>query len=395
MAGACIEDYQWLVSAAGCVWMDRIAAAHESLVNLTVSLRRELPPVRVHLLLEQRELRARGRVKFAAAERMFFTRRSLEQATDQHLARYKSWRFGRAARVADLCCGIGGDLLALAACGPAVGVDRDPLMTLLAEANAASLGASQATVRTGDASRVDLCEFDAWHIDPDRRSTGGRISQPQFAEPSWETIERMLAARPNAAIKLAPAADLANVDLSHLERQWLGSRRECRQQVVWSGALARHPGQRSVAVVNEDPTAPAELMATSCDPVPSCTAAQRYVHAPHAAVRAARLVTELAHQYDLALLDPRCPYLTSDQVIDTPLADTFVVIADLAFDRRRLRAVLKARDLNAVEIKKHGAEIVPEKLRRQLRGTGATPATLLITRRGDRTMVTVATRGHG
>ena len=81
----------------------------------------------------------RAREKFSQAERMFFTRKGLEQATDEQFAAYKASRFSDAGRVADLCCGIGGDLLALAAAAAAVAFDLDPVACLLAEANAAAL----------------------------------------------------------------------------------------------------------------------------------------------------------------------------------------------------------------------------------------------------------------
>ncbi len=66
---------------------------------------------------------------------MFFTARGLEQATDEIVAACTASRFPRGLPLAELCCGIGGDLLALAHRGPVVGVDRDPAAAILADAN--------------------------------------------------------------------------------------------------------------------------------------------------------------------------------------------------------------------------------------------------------------------
>ena len=61
------------------------------------------------------EARRRGAAKFTRADRMWFEPTGLEQATAEPVARHKAARFaGRAATVVDLCCGIGGDTLALA-----------------------------------------------------------------------------------------------------------------------------------------------------------------------------------------------------------------------------------------------------------------------------------------
>ena len=45
----------------------------------------------------------------------------------------------RSRRRYDLCCGIGGDLLALAEHGETIGVERDPVTAYLAEANGRQL----------------------------------------------------------------------------------------------------------------------------------------------------------------------------------------------------------------------------------------------------------------
>ena len=70
--------------------------------------------------LTQHRLRARARVKFGPlADRMWFTAAGLEQATRAGVADRHASRFAGvgARRVLDLCCGIGGDLLALGRAG--------------------------------------------------------------------------------------------------------------------------------------------------------------------------------------------------------------------------------------------------------------------------------------
>src|SRR5688500_5566620 len=108
------EDYRWLIGPTAAEWLTEAAAWNGSSVALTARLRQSLPAPRAHLVLEQVQLRQKAREKFAAASRMFYTKLALEQATDESVAGYKASRFPAAGRVADLCCGIGGDLLSLA-----------------------------------------------------------------------------------------------------------------------------------------------------------------------------------------------------------------------------------------------------------------------------------------
>src|SRR5690606_18825301 len=109
-------------------------------------------------------------------------------------------------RIYDLCSGIGGDLLSLAAVGATAGFDLDPVSALFAEANAVALGLANVEVQIGDVSAVDLTACAAWHIDPDRRPQGRRTTHVEFHEPSATALGEMLERNSNAAIKLAPAA---------------------------------------------------------------------------------------------------------------------------------------------------------------------------------------------
>ena len=70
--------------------------------------------------------------------------------------------------LADLCCGIGGDAIALARAGIRVlAVDRDPLACAAARANAEALGLAELIeVRCADVTEVDTAGYDAVFVDP-------------------------------------------------------------------------------------------------------------------------------------------------------------------------------------------------------------------------------------
>ena len=201
-----IADYRWLVSPEAEKWL---AEAHNSaldsgtkgLVRLTEQLRSKLPPGRVHLVLEQIELREKAREKFPNPGQMFFTPQGLEQATDAWIAAYKAARFQRGELVADLCCGIGGDAMALSGRGPVRAVDRDPATAILVAANLRDQ--STAEVITSDVRESSLGNSAAWHIDPDRRPAGRRTTKVALHEPGPEVLARLLAACPDGAIKFS------------------------------------------------------------------------------------------------------------------------------------------------------------------------------------------------
>ncbi|MGH3867633.1 MAG: hypothetical protein ACRDQ4_16155 [Pseudonocardiaceae bacterium] len=69
------------------------------------------------------------------------------EVTSEVIARHRARRFEGAARVADLCCGIGGDLLALAGRRDVLAVDRDPLHLRMATLNADAYGVADGVHR--------------------------------------------------------------------------------------------------------------------------------------------------------------------------------------------------------------------------------------------------------
>lgn len=339
---------------------------------LVAELRKALSPERAHLVLEQVELRLRAREKFAGAEQMFFTRKGLEQTTDEQIAVYKASRFPPEQPVADLCCGIGGDTLALAARGWAVGVDRDPAVALLAQANC-----PRAEVRTTEVAAFPLAEASAWHIDPDRRPAGKRTSRIELHEPSLEVLEAMRMSNPHAAMKLAPAGEVPEEWATSGEREWIGSRGECRQQVVWFGALARYFGEHAATIV--DARGGTRTIHGQRD-LDSDLASEpaRFVYEPHAAVLAAHLQGALAAKHGLTALAARIAYFTGDSLIADPALDAFEVVAVLPLDRKRLKSLLRERGIGRLEVKKRGVDIAPDELRKAVIGTGDEQATLLV-----------------
>src|SRR3954467_7412065 len=116
-----IADYEWLTGNEAGAVLAELAVDNIPLHTAISRLRGRFTSNQTHLLLEQTELRRRATAKFTQAHQMFFTRVGLEQATDQWVSRYKASRFTveRAGAspppflIADLCCGIGGDLQAL------------------------------------------------------------------------------------------------------------------------------------------------------------------------------------------------------------------------------------------------------------------------------------------
>ena len=377
MAFGSIDDFRWLVSADASPYLERAAAESAELVRLAQSLRRQLSAERTHWILEQVTLRPHAQDKFHRANQMFFTRTLLEQATDERIAVYKARRFPADQPVVDLCCGLGGDMIGLGQRGPVQGVDHDPIAAVLAEANNAVYGQVGSTLRVADVAEIAHEETGLWHIDPDRRPAGQRTTHVELFQPSLDVLERLRRRQPNGAIKLAAATLVPDFWLAETEREWIGSRRECRQQVAWFGALARCPALRRATVVGShgDPCSVTGQPDTDLD---RTSPIRRFLFEPHAAVLAAQLTGSLAAKHQLSLIAHGIAYLTGDEPVASPLLAVFDVLEVLPFDLRQLRAALAARHIGRLEIKARGVDVDPASLRNQLKPRGDEEMTLLI-----------------
>jgi predicted RNA methylase len=384
-----ISDYHWLTGDEAEVMLNELAASALPLHTAVGRLRRHLSPERTHLVAELVELRRRAAAKFSNAERMFFTRTTLEQATDENIARYKAFRICQrtgsinarcTSPIADLCCGIGGDLLSLAEQGTVIAVDRNPIVAHLASANMrAVVPSSDVQFHTIDVADMNLDDVDAWHIDPDRRANSRRITSLEFCQPDAAAMERLLRRVQHAVIKLAPATKVPDAWNEDCELEWISRGGECRQQLAWHGNLAESPGQhRATILTAARGLAARTLVGTPNDSTPIAPRLSQYIFDVDSAVLAARLKGTLAAMHNLQALDTGPTYLTGD----TPIADAaltcFQVDDILPLRPQSVAKYLRGRHVGQLEIKKRGVDVVPEKLRRELKLRGDNAATLII-----------------
>jgi hypothetical protein len=288
---------------------------------------------------------------------------------------------------ADLCCGIGGDLLALAKIRPVVGVDRDPVTAHFAAVN------SGATVHRIEAEQLDFNGMSALHIDPDRRPTGRRTTSLETTEPNLSAIESFIAQVPDAAVKLAPATRVPAAWSDRCELEWISRDRECRQLVAWHGGLAQFPGQHRATILPAACGSAARTITGQPNhPISVVPKVNQYVFDLDPAVLAANLKGALAFQFALSSLADGPSYLTGPRPIHDAAIACFDVDDVFPFDTAKLARHLADRAIGQLEIKKRGVDLDPDRLRRELNLRGDNVATLLVTRAGERTIAILAHR---
>jgi len=388
-----LDSWRWLVSDDAARWLKLASDEQAPAPAAAREMRRHLDAERTRLVFEQVELRRRAAKKFTRAAEMCFTRRALEQATDERVARYKAQKISTPLLV-DACCGIGGDLLSLSSrANKVTAVDIDPVMTLLAAENTRIHGIQHIDFQTRDVASLNDLSNSLIHIDPDRRSLGRRVSNIDGYEPGPSAIRRLTLAARGAAIKLAPAAEVPDEWAAAGQREWIQCAGECRQQVLWLGELASVGGLRVATVVNNNTGECADRIEGFARlPPQSAPGPARYIYDPASAVLAAGLLDDLAHKLGLLRAAVQCSYLTSDNLVRSALVAAFLVQDVIPFDIKRLKRYVREHQLGRLEIKKRGVDVQPEKILRTLRVDGDQSATILIARLNKRVMAIVGQR---
>ena len=349
--------------------------------------------------LTQSRLRARAVGKFGDfAGGMIFTPDGLEQATRLEVAAQHAQRFRAAGvrHVLDLGCGIGADAMALAGLDLQVtAVDADELTAAIAGVNLRHWPGARTTVGRVEDRRLPTGEgarhAGAW-LDPARRTPGvadargrtRRVFSLEAISPSWSTVQGIARDLPATGAKLSPSFPHGALPPG-VEAQWTSYAGEVLECALWWGPLAQRAGRS--AMVLRGGGAPAQrAVVTEADasgPAPTAgglSGLGPWLYEPDRAVIRAGLTGALTAATDGVELSAGVGYVAADRCVDLPWARRYSVTEAMPLNVKALRAWLRDRGVGRLTIKKRGVSIDADALRRQLRLSGDSELTVVLTR---------------
>jgi THUMP domain-like len=397
------DDLLQLLTLEGLALLGRVHYDDKAdVLKLVSTLRAEgHDPALVAAVLSQAKLRRRAASKFGEfAESMLFTEAGLEQATRLNVAAQHAERFRAAGitQVADLGCGIGTESMALASLGLTVtAFEIDEVTAAVASYNLAPFDSAE--VNQADVTTLDTDAFEALMFDPARRELGGpareravRKFNPGDYSPNFDWVLEQARKRPTG-IKLGPGHPHEGIP-AYAEAQWVSVDGDLVECTLWFGSVAREGVARSALLLGKSGT---HELTSGTHVRTDAPLGERgeYVHEPDAAIIRSHLVGELAEQLGANLFAPEIAYLSTNIQVSSPWMRSYRVLDELAFDRKRLKAYLRERNIGVLEIKKRGSDVSPEALRKEMALKGENAATLIVTRVGDahRVLVVEPIRG--
>lgn len=374
----------------------QMAPREEDFLPAFTRLSKEFPAELARAALEIAILRREAAGKFPFAERMFFTREALEQASSWEVCTYRAERYRGFERLADLSCSIGSDTLALAKISPTVGIDYDWRRLTLARANARALwlagraGFAQADLRAGLPldHKGRAGRRTALFFDPGRRRGGRRMRSVRAYAPPLEVVERWLPYFPALGVKISPGVDLRETAAYEAEVEFISLRGQLKEAVLWFGPL-RSASRRATVLPEAVSLTERDLPQYGEGEGLGLSEPLGYLYEPDPAILRAGLVAVVGRQLGARQLDAEIAYLTGEEWVETRWARGWRIEGWMPFSLKRLRAALRERGVGRVTVKKRGSPLTPEALIRDLRLKGNEERVVFVTRLKGKPIVVV------
>jgi len=366
-------------------WLQLLRPEHASLVTLAehtepsnlselTALRKQAGPELARIALALAEARQKAKLKFPAkAQTLVADPTGVEQASGHAVANHKASRLVKAnvAHVIDLCCGIGGDAMAMTDAGLRItAVDQDPVRAWMAAQNAnchAVTALAQDINVTGQVV----------HIDPARRNHRGRIFKINDYVPSPESLRSIIGKSSGALVKLSPGVSLDELDdaLPPGQLEFISENGRLVQALLWTGDLVSNT-QPCATLITQDQTHTLQSQSIT----PPIGSLDTVIHTADPAVERAGLLGCLCEQYSLQMPHPALGLLTGPEVVTSPWLKAYRVIDQMPWRLNKVQAWLRHHDAGIITVKTRGKAADPDEAQKQLRGLGDTPYTVFIHR---------------
>lgn len=359
-------DWEWkvLTETSGLKLLAELSENATLSVTQIERIKRANGPLLFEAALRVQKSRTKAKLKFPASETLWLDPVRVEQATHQAVATHKARRFAGHA-VADICCGLGGDTMALAKEAKsvlAIDLDVDCLRRLSYNLEKLKLD-NHVVVIQADANLLPLSHKMMIHVDPDRRA-GDRAGRPRFQvdeyQPSKATLLRLMKNHPGGAIKLSPGGDFEMLETAanqsgiktEIEIVSLGA--ECKEATLWFGSLAGG-AQRSATKLPAGVTfhgEPRPLISSThiVEQKPRC------IFEVDPALARAGLSASLADDLQLQVCQNDGSYLSTlhFKEINSPWLVPFEVVEIVKPDRKAVRQALKRQNWPTAVVKTRG-----------------------------------------
>jgi len=330
-------------------------------LKLSEKLSKKFTAQERHALIHYLEILPRIREKFGAD--LICDRLAYEQATAKDISEYKAKLWPSDAKIADLCCGMGGDSFWLSAGIVSSGADIAPERILMFNENMKRLSLPH---RAELQNALDAVGGDFFCIDPARRDG---------LNPDFESILELSKKFCAGMIKLPPAFPENEIP-KESDVLYLGNASDCRECLMLSGAFGK--GMiRASTIDKEWQCEKSELQNISLE----TKTPGAFILEPNPVLVRSHLFLSESKKLGFWQIDSTLAYVSCENLPHK--YDGFAayrIIVQSSLSTNNVKAMLRKHDAGKIILKKRGVEVVPEAEIRRLAPKGEKEYILFYTR---------------
>jgi len=291
-------------------------------------------------------------------------RLAFEQATARDISEYKAKMWQSGAKIADLCCGMGGDSFWLPSGIVASGADIAPERVLMFNENMERLKQPHRAVLQ-NALEVKVGDF--FCIDPARR---------EGLNPSFESVLELSKKFSGGMVKLPPAYPEEELP-KESDILYLGDAKDCRECLMLTGVFGKGIIRAAAICEGEWQCEKDELQNTSL----ALKKLGNFILEPVPVLVRSHLFLSEAKKRGFWQIDSTLAYLSCEEL--SPEHKGFAaykVIDQSSLSTNNVKAMLKKHGIGKLTLKKRGVEVVPETEIHRLSPKGEKEGILFYTR---------------
>ncbi|MDO9576821.1 MAG: methyltransferase domain-containing protein [Candidatus Cloacimonadales bacterium] len=370
--------FDFLQNEANKTFFKKLQESQDFSINSLQKLYDNNPGKPVKDLLSLIGLQRRNQRKIPAGDKYLFTEKGVQQASSTVLAKYHAEKFQEFQSVADLCCGIGMDLIQIAEGKKQVyAVDSDEETFLAAKYNSRTEGLKNITFLQQNAEDFDF-PVKAIFADPDRRPGNKRSIQKDDIQPTLDELVKLRSITENIAIKLSPAMNYKNMkfDFEHTY-EFVSENGTLKEMLLCMGKFAT-PNIRRKAVL-----LPQKIILSERNVQIGVDKIGQYIFEPDAAIIRAGLVQECGAEIGYKLIDEKLALLSGEMQGQSELGKCFKVKRVTSYKLKELQKYCRENEIGDLVIKTRGFPEMVEDFRKKLKLKGKNKETVFIVRKGD------------
>ncbi len=320
------------------------------------------PTAPISELITSASLQIKYKEKLQITDKWLLTEKNAQQASSYAVAEYNGSIMQEFTKCADLCCGIGMDLWAIAKNKTeCFAIDLSPEILSFAKYNMSlypDRNINFLNMKAEDFTEPVECIF----IDPDRRFDDKRSNNPFNMSPNLTALEGIAQKYSKYAIKLSPMLDYDKYDFfKDGQLHFVQEHNELKEILFCSADLSQSKAKKCVLLPEnisfiEDNEKNTHVIAI-----------KKYLYEPVVSIIKAHLIENLAAKLNLNKIDQKLALLTSDITIESPFVKRYEVFSIMDFSLKKLNAFIAEHDIGYLDIKTRGFSETVESFRKKIK----------------------------